>query len=81
MNRTTMKWLEESRLPHMADVAKTVGLDMTGWSIGHHFGPCITLVDKNMVRYGTWSTLAAAERGTDDMIRAWQAIADARKGD
>lgn len=79
MYRTTLKWMRESRLPYMADMAKTVGVDMTGWTFGQHFGSMYTLVDADMHRYGTWPTLSAAEQGTGDMIRAWQAVADARK--
>lgn len=78
-NRVTVKWLQESRLPYMVDVAKEAGVDMTGWSIGRHFGPMITLVDDDMNRYGTWATASDAERGTDAMIMAWQAVTAATR--
>lgn len=80
MYRTTMKWLQESRLPHMADVAREAGVDMTGWRIGRLFGSSIVLVDDEMNRYGQWDTLKAAEQGTDAMINAWRAVITVRKG-
>ena len=78
MERITLSYMRESRLPYMAEVAKAAGVDMTGWTFGQHFGLMWTLVDAGMNRYGTWATLAEADRGTDAMIRAWQAVTAAQ---
>jgi hypothetical protein len=78
MYRTTLKWMRESRLPYMASVAAELGIDMTGWTFGRHFGLSWTLVNADMRTQGTWKTLNDAERGTDDMIRAWFAAIEVK---
>jgi len=80
MARVTSRQLD-GLFGRVTDAAQAVGLDVSAWSFGHHFGANLTLVvnkDRPEAVLGTWASNSDAETGMQGMLAAFDLVAKQR---
>jgi hypothetical protein len=77
--RVTEKWITESLLPRVQDLAQRIGVDASTWSFGRHFGLSWTLArpeGSGMAQLAIWSKLSEAAIGLEGMAKAYELAAE-----